>query len=147
MEENCYTERYDLMCITEKIGEFSVEYGERGRVFSIILDTDLSGNDIHAKLYVLQENNVIDDEGVRFFMSHRVMPRNRINGDRLLRAMGLSEYDQYEIFKYNNGACGKDYFWVKFSPELTFYDVNIRAEQIIKMSGDVIEELRKKKIA
>ena len=93
---------------TEKIGTFIVRYSEKGRKFKIVLDVDLSGRGTYAKLYVLQHDNIIDDEGVRFWISHRVMPRNRINGGKLLQSMGISEYDQYAILKYNNGYCGRD---------------------------------------
>ncbi len=146
MVSNCYTEEYDLMCATEKIGTFIVRYSEKGRKFKIVLDVDLSGRGTYAKLYVLQHDNIIDDEGVRFWISHRVMPRNRINGGKLLQSMGISEYDQYAILKYNNGYCGRDYFWVKFSPELTFYNVNRKAELIMSMQTWLVEDLRNRKL-
>ena len=62
----------------------------------------------------LNSEGYIDDEGVRLFISFRVMPKNRINCDEVLRELGLSEYDQYSIFKKNNGACLKDDLWVNF---------------------------------
>lgn len=142
MERHYYIESYDLMCLTEKIGCFMVEYTESGRSLSMKLDVDLSNNRIYEKLYHLQKDGTIDDDGVRFFISHRVMPRNRINGDSLLVSMGLTEYDQYEIFKYNNGACGKDYFWVRFNEGTTFYDVNPKAKMIMDRKKDVIDDIR-----
>lgn len=146
MADNYCIEEYDLMCTTEKIGTFTVQTSKEGRKFKIILDTDLSNRGTYAKLYVLQNNNVIDDEGVRFWISHRVMPRNRINGDKLLKAMGISEYDPYAILKYNNGYCNKDYFWIKFFPELTFYDVNRNADFIMNTQSWITLDLRDRKI-
>ncbi|MBR1599611.1 MAG: hypothetical protein IJ661_11965 [Lachnospiraceae bacterium] len=147
MENNCYIEKYDFMCATEKIGDFYVDHGVCGRSFKVILDTDLSNsNGFYDKLFVLQKNNIIDDKGVRFFIEHRVMPKARMNCNELLQEMGFSEYDQYEIFRYNSGACEKDYYWVKFLPNLTFYDVNYKAEAIMSKMGFIIDDLKNRKL-
>lgn len=145
MVKDYYTKKFDLMCATEKIGEFILQRGERGRTFRIILDTDLSGNSVYAKLHVLQNNHVIEDKEVRFWISHRVMPANRINIEKVLHEIGLSEYDPFAILEYNNAACPKDYFWIKFQSDKTFYDVNYYAERIAS-NQQLIDDLRKRKL-
>lgn len=145
MAKSYYIKKFDLMCATEKIGEFILQTGAHGRTFKIILDTDLSQSPIYAKLHVLQKDHVIEDKEVRFWISHRVMPANRINIERVLREMGLSEYDQFAILEHNNAACPKDYFWIKFDPNVTFYDVNYYADRIAAKQW-LIDDLRQRKL-
>lgn len=115
--------KYDLMWKDNKIGTFYEEF-DRKRSFRIELTdevlAEIIGKDIgychpYSKLKLrLNPEGFIDDEGVRLFISFRVMPKNRMNCDEILREMGLSEYDQFAIFKKNNGACTKDDLWVNF---------------------------------
>lgn len=50
--------------------------------------------------------------GIECAISERVMPRNRINVNELLRMLGLDYYDMWEIFKKINGICYKDTVWI-----------------------------------
>lgn len=60
-----------------------------------------------------------------FFISFRVISKNRMNCDELPQELGLSEYDQYAIFKKNNGACMKEDLWVNIS-NVTYEGFHLR---------------------
>ena len=119
-------EVYDLMMFNTPIGEFQVENTDRGRRFKIALKQEFIGDFRLRTLTPLQENGVIDDEGVRTYIKGRVVPRNRTSIDRILKDMGLSEYDPYQIFKYNRGSKDTDDTWVKFNEDEKFEDFHPR---------------------
>lgn len=127
-------ERYDLMMGNDVVGDFIVDNTGFGRKFKIVLNDDYSKDYKMMKLCVLSVDGVIDDEHTRFWMSRRVMPRNRINGDELLRSKGIYEYDVYAIFKSNNGATRMDYNWVRFIPGMLYQDIRpLDADSILKI--------------
>ena len=117
---------YDLMMFNTPIGEFKVENTDRGRRFKITLKQEFIGDFRLRTLTPLQENGVVDDEGVRTYIKGRVVPRNRTSIDRILKDMGLSEYDPYLIFRHNRGSKDTDDTWVRFNEDERFEDFHPR---------------------
>lgn len=119
-------EIYDLMMFNTPIGEFQVENTDRGRRFNITLKQEFIGDFRLRTLTPLQKDGLIDDEGVRTYIKGRVVPRNRTSIDRILKDMGLSEYDPYLIFRHNRGSKDTDDTWVKFNAGERFEDFHPR---------------------
>lgn len=116
--------KFDVMWRNVKVGIFYEIYNEK-RVLEIRLLEDVlatvqkeqvgAEHPLFKLVLRADYNGYINNEGVRLFISFRVMPKNRMGCDKVLRQLGLSEYDQYAIFKKNNGACTKDDLWVNFN--------------------------------
>lgn len=119
-------ESYDLMMFNTPIGKFEIDDTNRGRHFKITLKQEFIGDFRLRTLTPLQKDGVIEDEGVRTYIKGRVVPRNRTSIDRILKDMGLSEYDPYQIFKYNRGSKDTDDTWVKFNEDEKFEDFHPR---------------------
>ena len=119
-------ESYDLMMFNTPIGKFEIDDTNRGRHFKITLKQEFIGDFRLRTLTPLQKDGVIEDEGVRTYIKGRVVPRNRTSIDRILKDMGLSEYDPYLIFRYNRGSKDTDDTWVKFNEDERFEDFHPR---------------------
>ena len=119
-------ESYDLMMFNTPIGKFEIDDTNRGRHFKITLKQEFIGDYRLRTLTPLQKDGVIEDEGVRTYIKGRVVPRNRTSIDRILKDMGLSEYDPYLIFRYNRGSKDTDDTWVKFNEDERFEDFHPR---------------------
>ena len=50
--------------------------------------------------------------------SERCFPPNRIGAENMLRELGLSEYDGWEIVKRTGGHMSNDHFWIDFEDEM-----------------------------
>ena len=119
-------EIYDLMMFNTPIGKFEIDDTNRGRHFKITLKQEFIGDFRLRTLTPLQKDGVIEDEGVRTYIKGRVVPRNRTSIDRILKDMGLSEYDPYLIFRYNRGSKDTDDTWVRFNENERFEDFHPR---------------------
>lgn len=53
------------------------------------------------------------DENIREWFGDRICPPDRVNIQQILDAMQLSEYDPWEITKFNRGYSGMDALWLK----------------------------------
>lgn len=113
-------ERYDLMYGIEKIGDFMVHVGKFGRQFHVHLDVEDYESNAFVQIVALKTGNEIYDREVRLWFRARVVPRNRINIDKVLQELGLSEYDQWTIIKMNNGQNLKDTLWIRTEEWQTF---------------------------
>ncbi|MFB5265251.1 hypothetical protein ACE41H_00405 [Paenibacillus enshidis] len=61
------------------------------------------------------------------YFESRCFPRTRHHADKLLKTLGLSEYDPNEIVKKTHGVLYDDYVWLRFEgEELTCKDVHPR---------------------
>lgn len=63
------------------------------------------------------------------FVKRRVFDEERPDKEELLAALGLEEYNPYEIMRKTHGANYDDYIWVKFSDDdkdLTWEKVKFR---------------------
>lgn len=52
----------------------------------------------------------------------RVFPKERTDCDRLLKTMGLAEYDAWEIVRKTGACLMEDPYWLKFSDTDSFAD-------------------------
>lgn len=52
----------------------------------------------------------------------RVFPKERVDCARLLAAMGLAEYDGWEIVRRTGACLMEDPFWLRFEESQTFAD-------------------------
>lgn len=50
----------------------------------------------------------------------RVFPKERVDCRKLLTAMGMQEYDAWEIVKRTGACLMEDPYWLRFSEEETF---------------------------
>ena len=121
---------YPIYLVKTKVGNFIEEYNPARKV-SIQLDKIVLDNlyDIRfAYFSQYEQDGMLDDKATREWINRRVFPKTRMNKDNLLKEMGLSEYDQIEILKWNMGTCAKDQFWIKFE-DVEFEDIcpNYRA--------------------
>lgn len=116
--------KFDVMWRDIKVGIFYEMYDGKRTLKMELYDKILAaaqkkqisiGHPLFKLVLRINQEGYIDDEGVRLFISFRVMPKNRMDCNKVLQQLGLSEYDQYSIFKKNNGACTKDDLWVNFN--------------------------------
>lgn len=123
---------YPMFLQTLRIGTFIEEFNPK-RTVSIELN-DLVMNNLLDPRFVYfsqyEKGGRLDDKATREWINRRVFPKTRQNGDQLLKEMGLSEYDQIEIFKKNEGGCCKDSIWVQFT-EMTFEELYPEPDRIL----------------
>lgn len=124
---------YPMYLTTMKIGTFIEEFVPNRQV-GIKLDGIVMNNlyDIRFLFFSQYEHNgYLGDKETREWISQRVFPKTRQNRDEILRDLGLSEYDQIEIFKKNFGACRKDPIWINFTGTMTFEDLYYDHDEIM----------------
>lgn len=63
-------------------------------------------------------------EDIVFWLSDRVVPKERQNIDEILKAMGLNDYDMWELCRRTRVMCMEDYFWLSKGEK--YEDVHIR---------------------
>lgn len=51
------------------------------------------------------------------FIEERCVPRTRVNINDLLKCMGLSEYNPYDIVRITHGVMVDDCYWLRFPEE------------------------------
>lgn len=108
--------RYDVMWKDIKVGVLEEHLDDYGRTLRIILEKP-NGLEQPYDLCIRAENNIVDNETVWWWVNDRITPKTQDGIEEKLKKMGLSEYDPWEIFKYNNGMTTDDFSWVKFHPE------------------------------
>lgn len=103
------TEYYDIIWRYEKeeevIGE--LQYDLDNQKFSAVLFD--SAKDFPTLLFgMFAQGKKADDRKVRDYIDSCVISKNLPNIQEALEWMGLSEYDQWEIYKYNKGKNNHD---------------------------------------
>ncbi len=63
-------------------------------------------------------------DDIVFWLSDRVVPKERQNIDEILRVMGLIDYDMWELCRRTRAMCMEDYFWLSKGEK--FEEVHIR---------------------
>lgn len=123
---------YPIYLVKTKVGVFIEEFNPTRKV-SIQLDQIVMDNLYDVRfIYFSQyeKDGVLDDKATREWINRRVFPKTRMNKEALLKEMGLSEYDQIEILKWNMGTCAKDMFWIKFK-DVEFEDICSTHEKVL----------------
>lgn len=67
---------------------------------------------------VLKTEKVVNDRRVRAYIDDCVVPKTRENIDDILKNLKMPDYDQWEIYKHNNGENMSDYASIRFYKEL-----------------------------
>ena len=97
-----------------------IEYNTVSKKFQAYLKDGMLPNP-RGLFGVLETVPICDDRIVRGYLDDCVVPKTRENIDDILRHLGLAEYDQWEIYKLNNGENVSDYASIRFYKNL---DVN-----------------------
>lgn len=63
-------------------------------------------------------------EDIVFWLEDRVVPKERVNIDEILKVMGLIDYDFWELCRRTRAMCMEDYFWL--SKGEIYEEVHIR---------------------
>ena len=63
---------------------------------------------------VLKTERIVDDRRVRAYIDDCVVPKTRENIDDILRNLQIPYYDQWAIYKHNNGTNMSDYASIRF---------------------------------
>lgn len=110
------TEYYDIIWRydekkEELIGELC--YDLDNKKFSAVLFDD--AKDFPTLLFgMFAQGKKADDRKVRDYMDSCVISKNLPNIQEALEWMGLSEYDQWEIYKYNKGKNNHDLAAIRY---------------------------------
>ena len=100
-------EIYEIIWRDEQVTGW-LEYDTSKDKFQAYLREGEQGNP-RALFGVTKTDSVIDDKRVRFYISECVVPKTRENIDDILKHLKLPYYDQWEIYKRNNGKNASDY--------------------------------------
>lgn len=87
-------------------------------------------------LYVLQENRLITDEGVRIWIDERCVPETQTGVERKLKLWGLKSYDQVDIMHTSSAINMMDDYWIAFDPSATFNENHPNGDNFKRILGD-----------
>ena len=105
-------EIYEIIWRNKEVTGY-LEYNTKTDTFQAYLKDGVLPNP-RALFGVLKTEKVVGDKRVRAYIDDCVVPKTRENIDDILRHMGMPYYDQWEIYKYNNGTNMSDYASIKF---------------------------------
>lgn len=109
-------EKYDLYYKIVCIGNYYEKMTSSGVRLSIVLNDNFLYDAFPFKpLSILQKNGVIDDDGVRFWMDCRAVPKTQDGIDELLERLGMSEYSILDLMHMTNAVNTKDHLWINFN--------------------------------
>ena len=63
-------------------------------------------------------NDDVEDDILYNYLEERVIDKNNMGINEVLDMLGLSEWNLYDILKYNNGKTNRDMFWIDFKHPL-----------------------------
>ena len=99
----------------------------------ITADVTITGHEVKVITYTDDRiktcgfYNGIDLLGVAENMEMRCFPEDTANADELLKAMGLSSYNPFDIVKKTHGLMYNDFSWFRFEgEEISYEDIAIR---------------------
>lgn len=90
-----------------------LEYDTKKDKFQAYLKDGASPNP-RGLFGILKIEKVVDDRRVRAYIDDCVVPKTRENIDDILRNLKIPYYDQWEIYKHNNGTNVSDYASIRF---------------------------------
>lgn len=83
--------------------------------------------------YMIKLNYNIDLQGaLEKWVSHRLLQRDRIGINSMLRALGIFKYNKHDLFEYSHASMMKDSYWISFSPNDTYEECTQRGKMGIK---------------
>ena len=117
------TERIEVFSRDTLIAVRDVDYSERKLKVRNFLEPE------GFNLYLLPFGKDTDPswEDYLDFLRERCFPPNRTGAKRILKYLGLAEYDPIAIVHKTHGVMNDDYIWLRFDKEtLRFEDVKFR---------------------
>jgi len=63
-----------------------------------------------------------DFHSLDYFFRERTFPETRVNCKQVLKHLGLTYFDAYEVCKKTHGALVDDTFWIRFEGESYVYE-------------------------
>lgn len=82
---------------------------------------------------------------ILFWLGDRVFPKEREGSSALLKAIGLSEYDEWEIAKKTRATTYNDDYWLSDDPSDRYEDVHPRAKlrtrKTYKLSDEAVNQI------
>lgn len=105
-------EIYEIMWRNKDVTGY-LEYDTQKNRFQAYLKDGASPNP-RGLFGILKTENVVDDRRVRAYIDDCVVPKTRENIDDILRNLKIPYYDQWEIYKHNNGTNVSDYASIRF---------------------------------
>lgn len=86
--------------------------------------TNHTDGDILLRPFGVNEKPTIKD--LEAFFEERCFPRERVNRQEILEALGLMEYNPLEIVKITHAVQLEDYVWIRFKGEDLEYERDIK---------------------
>lgn len=105
-------EIYEIMWRNNDVTGY-LEYDTQKNKFQAYLKDGASPNP-RGLFGILKTEKVVDDRRVRAYIDDCVVPKTRENIDDILRNLKIPYYDQWEIYKHNNGTNVSDYASIRF---------------------------------
>lgn len=107
-------DKYILMYQGVKVGDFA--YDTNTKQFSFEKYDEIT----HRKylplgMYTLENWNIDykpTHKDIMFWLQDRVVPKERQNINEILKAMGMLDYDFWDLCRRTRGMCMEDYFWL-----------------------------------
>ncbi|KYH34428.1 hypothetical protein CLTEP_16610 [Clostridium tepidiprofundi DSM 19306] len=107
-------DKYVLMCRDVPVGDLVYDTNTRKFRFAKY-DSIKDRKYLPLGMYTLENWNIDyqpTHDDIVFWLKDRVVPKERANIDDILRAMGLIDYDFWELCRRTRAMCMEDYFWL-----------------------------------
>ena len=119
-------DKYVLMYQNVSVGDFI--YDTNTKEFSFTkYDEIVDRQYLPLGMYSYENWNINykpTNDDIVFWLEDRVVPKERANIDDILKAMGLIDYDFWELCRRTRAMCMEDYFWLSKGEK--YEDVHIR---------------------
>lgn len=119
-------DKYILMCKNISVGDFC--YDTNTKKFSFVKYDEITNRKFLPLGMYSYENWNVDykpsHDDIVFWLEDRVVPKERANIDEILKAMGLIDYDFWELCRRTRAMCLEDYFWLSKGEK--YEEVHIR---------------------
>jgi hypothetical protein len=94
-----------------------LEYNTKADKFRAYLKDDVLPNP-RGLFGILKTESVVEDKRVRAYIDDCVVPKTRENIDDILKHLKMPYYDQWAIYKHNQGTNMSDYASIRLYKEL-----------------------------
>lgn len=119
-------DKYVLMYQDVKVGDFIYDTNTKKFRFTKY-DEIVSRKYLPLGMYSYVNWNIDykpTHDDIVFWLKDRVVPEERANIDEILKAMGLIDYDFWELCRRTRAMCMEDYFWLSKGEK--YEEVHIR---------------------
>lgn len=119
-------DKYILMCKDVAVGDLIYDTSTKSFTFKKY-DEIIARKYLPLGMYSYSNWNIDytpNNDDIVFWIKERVVPEERQNINEVLEAIGLVDYDFWEICRRTRGMCMEDYFWLSKGEK--YEDVNMR---------------------